>query len=92
MYKLNQLRGRKGLTQKQLADELGCSKMQITLLEKNISAKNVHTDFIKKICDFFDVKPYELYGIDILRIVPEDKNELKQVINMLQEEYDKWEE
>ena len=54
MYKLNQLRGRKGLTQKQLADELGCSKMQITLLEKNISAKNVHTDFIKKICDCFD--------------------------------------
>lgn len=92
MYKLNQLRGKKGLTQKQLADELGCSKMQITSLEKNIAAKNVHIDFIKKMCEFFEIKPYELYGLNILRVLPETKDELKQTINMLIEEYNKWEE
>ncbi|MCL2556721.1 MAG: helix-turn-helix domain-containing protein [Firmicutes bacterium] len=60
--RLKELREEKGLTQVQLAKELGFSQNTISQYESGVTEPNIQT--IKKICKFFNVTAGYLLGIE----------------------------
>lgn len=91
MQNLKKLRGKMGISQAELAKEIGISRVSINYLECGITTtSNKKTE--KKLCDFFNVTPCELYGIDNLRYFPNDKEDMEKLIKTLEEEKNKrWE-
>lgn len=91
MEKIKKLRGVYGISQKELAEKIGISRNTLIKMESETNNEvNHNIKDIKKICDFFSIKPYELYGIDILKYKPKNKEEFFEIIMLLQEEYEKW--
>lgn len=89
MKNVKKLRGKKGMSQLQLAEALGVTRASIVRLESD-EIRNASTQMEKKLCEFFNVSIYELYGTDMLLYKPETKEELKTLIEQLTEEYEEW--
>lgn len=60
--KLKELRKEKGLTQKQLAEQLGNAQSAIYYWETNQQEPNISA--LKKICQFFNVSSDYLLGLE----------------------------
>ncbi len=60
--RLKELRIEKGLTQKQLADELQISQAIISLYEKNVRTPTI--DVVITLCTFFKVSADYLIGLE----------------------------
>lgn len=88
MENLKKLRGKMGISQEELAKEVGLSRVSINYFECGVR-KTASPQNLKKICDFFNVTPCELYGVDNLRYVPETREDWQKFINILTEEMNK---
>lgn len=89
MVNLKRLRGLKGISQGELAKELGISRAAVINLE-NDPAIIPSNSTIYKMCEFFGVSKTELLGLNVIRFLPKTKEELKLLINQLQGVYEKW--
>ena len=89
MVNLKRLRGLKGISQGELAKELGISRAAIINLENDQKIIPSNST-IQKMCDYFEVSRTELLGLNVIRFLPKTKEELKLLINQLQGVYDKW--
>lgn len=87
MNKLVKLRGKIGISQKELAEEFGVSRQTINNFENGGKCK---AELIMKICHKFGVTPCELLGIENLLYPPMNKEDLKIFIEILTKEYNKW--
>jgi DNA-binding XRE family transcriptional regulator len=88
MNKLAKLRGRFGISQKELAEEFGVSRQTIVNFENGGKCK---PELIMKICKKFNVTPCNLLGIENLIYPPMNKSDLKNFIDILNKEYEEWE-
>lgn len=89
MVNLKRLRGIKGISQGDLAKELGISRAAIVNLENDPKIIPSNST-IAKMCDFFEISKTELLGLNNIRFLPKTKSELKILIEQLQGVYDKW--
>lgn len=90
MENLKKLRGKMGLSQKELAKKVGLNRATINYLE-NGTLKGLSAPNEKKLCDFLNVTRCELYGIDNLKYFPENRKDMENFINMLTEKMNqKW--
>lgn len=89
MYNIKKLRGKKGMSQSELANALGVTRAYVIVIEKD-ETKKLTPKMEKKVCDFFGLTLCELYGLDNLKHFPKTKQELSNLIELLQGEYDKW--
>lgn len=87
MNKLIKLRGRFNLSQKELAQEFGVSRQTINNFENGGKCK---PELVMKICSKFKVTPCELLGVENLLYPPTTKQDLKNFIDILNKEYEKW--
>lgn len=60
--RLRELRERKGLTQQELADEVRCSKMQISTLERGRPSLDIV--WMKRLAPYLDCEPGDLLNPD----------------------------
>ena len=69
MKSLKMLRGKLGLSQQEFADRLGVTRVHVVSLEKE---DNTHLSdtMVKKICEIFELKDYELLGINNFKYIP----------------------
>lgn len=72
-------RGSLGLTQKQLAEKIGCSRGTITYWESKI-CKKISDEYEKALCDLFKCSKFELYGLDNFIIKPNSDEDKRDVI------------
>lgn len=89
MVNLKRFRGIKGISQSDLAKELGISRTALINLEKDPKIIPSNST-IHKMCDFFEVSRTELLGLNNIRFLPKTKEELKFLIEQLQGVYEKW--
>lgn len=94
MNRLKELRLKKGLTIKELAEKIGIDKSSLSLMETGKRPLNPRT--LKKFCEFYKVKPNELLGYDTMIEIDESTNEfseedikvLRSIKALPQEDYD----
>lgn len=80
---LKQLRKKKGLTQQQLADELGTTVRALSTYELNFREPNL--EMIRKIAYFFQVSSDYLFDIDLQEIYEEEVSRKKaEIIDTVQ--------
>ena len=89
MVNLKKLRGIKGISQSDLAKELGISRTAVINLENDPKIIPSNST-IFKMCNFFGVSKTELLGLNNIRFFPETKEGLKKLICQLEEVYEKW--
>ena len=89
MENIQKLRGKMGLSQEELAQKMGLCRGSIVKLESK-KCKSTSAKTEKNLCDFFGVTPCQLYGVDNLRHSPSTKEELAELISLLQEKLEKW--
>ena len=86
MKNIKMLRGREGLTQSELAEKLGIHRGTLALVESD-DDKPISKALAKKLCDFFKVKEYQLFGLANLIYKPKTKEELEEFIEIIRREY-----
>lgn len=78
MNNLKKLRGELGITQTELAKELGVTKATIINSEKNLTKKMAY-----KISEKYNVNVFDLLGVDILKVYPYNEEDKKKVLEIL---------
>ena len=86
MENIRKLRGKAGLTQKQLADKIGVSRAAVHEMEKN-TRHNVKKNVADKLCSLFNVNTFELYGLDNLKFLPANGDEASKLIDAIKDAY-----
>lgn len=86
MKNVKVLRGQLGMTQQELADKLGVTRVYVTMLEAETYG-GVSEDLLNKMCEIFKVKKHELLGIHNLKYVPETTEELETFFETVRREY-----
>lgn len=84
MKNLKMLRGRKGLTQKSLAKEIGITRASVIGLERD-SCRSTSKKTTDILCEFFEITPCELYGIDNFRYLPQSIHDCEYLIGILED-------
>ena len=75
---LKNLRLVRGLTYREVAERVGCSKQFYYVIERNGIGKHSE-DMARKIAEVLDVNPLQLYDFDsLLRIHPQTDEEWKE--------------
>ena len=90
MKKIKLYRGIKGITQAELARRLGVTRAYINKLESD-KYHSVSKKLVKRLCEVFEVDAFDLFDIDILKIVPKNSKEFEKVIYILEKERKKYE-
>ena len=89
MKSIIKYRGKLGMTQKQLADKIGISRVRVVYLESD-ECRKLTNEIEEKLCNVFQINKFELLGIDNLRHIPETKEEALYEIELLKELMSKW--
>jgi transcriptional regulator with XRE-family HTH domain len=89
MNNIKKLRGREGLTQIDLANQINVTRALIVKLEKD-TCHSTSQSTTEALCERFNVSPCELYGLDNLKYMPQSKEDCLNLINLLEEEMKKW--
>lgn len=89
MNNIKKLRGREGLTQIDLANQINVTRALIVKLEKD-DCHSTSQSTTEALCKRFNVSPCELYGLDNLKHMPQSKEDCLYLINLLEEEMKKW--
>lgn len=84
MNNIKKHRGSLGLSQQQLADKIGVSRATIIGLE-NYDNIYLSIETAKKLSELFNCSIVDVYGVDILRYVPRNEEEKKQIIDIINE-------
>lgn len=86
MYTIKKLRGINEISQQKLADVLGTSKAYVCQLESDevVDIPLVHA---QKMADFFQCSLIEIYGIDNLKIKPQTRKEVEEIIKIILQNY-----
>lgn len=79
MRNLRKLRAIKGITQDELAKEMGLSRVMINLYESENYGK-LSKKSAKKLSEFFGVSVIELYGFDNFKLLPQNDEEKMYLI------------
>ena len=87
MNKLIKLRGKYGISQKELAEQLGVSRQTINNFENGGKCKS---ELLSKICEKFDITPCCLLGFENLNYKPKNKEDFQEFIEILIKECSKW--
>ena len=90
MKKIKLYRGAKGITQAELARRLGVTRAYINKLESD-KYHSISKKLVKRLCEVFEVDAFDLFDIDILKIVPQNSKEFEKVIYILEKERKKYE-
>lgn len=89
--RIKELRKKRGLTQKQLAQKFNVSEQAIAGYEQN--ARRPNPDMLKDLANFFEVSVDYLLGNDDTSIslsnATEDKELNKKILQMAQDEFDR---
>ena len=80
----------KNITQAELARRLGVTRAYINKLESD-KYHSVSKKLVKRLCEVFEVDAFDLFDIDILKIVPRNSKEFEKVIYILEKERKKYE-
>lgn len=86
MKNIKILRGKLGLTQLELAEKLGITRVYMTTLESE-STTSLSEELAHKLCEIFNVKEYELLGINNLKYIPATKEEFEKFCDGIKKEY-----
>lgn len=86
MRNIKILRGKTGMTQQEVADKLGITRVYMTNLESDLTT-SLSNELTEKFCELFEVKEYQLLGINNLKYIPKTKEELEEFIEILRREY-----
>ena len=89
MKNLKRLRGLAGITQKELSEATKIPRTRLVYFESD-ECHCLSETVERKLCEFYKVDIFELYGIDILRYIPSSQTELQYVIDILEEAKRKW--
>lgn len=89
MKNLKRLRGLEGITQRELGKFTGIPRTRIVYFESD-DCHSLSPSIEEKLCKFFKVNKYELYGIDILKYIPDSKEDLQYIIDILSMEKNLW--
>lgn len=76
MNNLKKYRAVTGMTQKEFGDAVGVTRAAICEAENG----KLGMTLAKKICDTFNIDIYDLLGGDILRLLPENKEQLSTIL------------
>ena len=90
MKKIKLYRGIKGITQAELARRLGVTRAYINKIESD-KYHSISKKLVKRLCEVFEVDAFDLFDIDILKIVPQNSKEFEKVIYILEKERKKYE-
>ena len=90
MKKIKLYRGIKGITQAELARRLGVTRAYINKIESD-KYHSISKKLVKRLCEVFEVDAFDLFDIDILKIVPRNSKEFEKVIYILEKERKKYE-
>ena len=90
MKKIKLYRGIKGITQAELARRLGVTRAYINKIESD-KYHSISKNLVKRLCEVFEVDAFDLFDIDILKIVPQNSKEFEKVIYILEKERKKYE-
>ena len=90
MKKIKLYRGIKGITQAELARRLGVTRAYINKIESD-KYHSIGKKLVKRLCEVFEVDAFDLFDIDILKIVPQNSKEFEKVIYILEKERKKYE-
>ena len=90
MKKIKLYRGVKGITQAELARRLGVTRAYINKIESD-RYHSISKKLVKRLCEVFEVDAFDLFDIDILKIVPQNSKEFEKVIYILEKERKKYE-
>ena len=90
MKKIKLYRGIKGITQAELARRLGVTRAYINKIESD-KYHSISKKLVKRLCEVFEVDAFDLFDIDILKIVPQSSKEFEKVIYILEKERKKYE-
>ena len=74
-------RGKLGLSQKELGEKLGVTRITIINVENGNSCFTKNT--ISKACEMFECTPVELMGEDCLKIIPTNDDDCLKLINII---------
>lgn len=88
MENIKYYRKLKRISQKDLADKLGMTREYIVFLESN-NCHSIGTKAAEKICNYFEIDVFDLFGIDIFKIIPKTKEQYEKVISFLEKEKEK---
>lgn len=87
MKNIKKYRGAKNLTQQQLADILGVSRVTVNNME-TIPGYATSDDNVKKLCELFKCKPYDICDTDtILRYKPSSREDAEALVKEIKEKY-----
>ena len=82
MKNIEKFRALNDMTQKQLGEELGLSRVWISMLEKP-GYFNIEEEYVEKMCEIFNVSKVELFGFENFRYLPENDNQVMYLIKIL---------
>ena len=84
---LKKLRGKHGLTQTELAEILGVARPYVSMLEQD-GIDDLSPTLTRKVCEYFQITPCELYGINNLKYRPKDREELERFIEVIRKDFE----
>lgn len=87
MKKIKELRTKKGLLQEDVSKKIKRTRSYVSYLEKD--ATHLLPDIEKDLLELFSVSKVDLWGIDILKFIPDSKEEWEKMIDILIEEKEK---
>ena len=87
MKNIKLLRATRGMSQKDLAEQMGISRNSVINMEKD-TQRSVTPKAAKKLCEIFGCSICQLYGLDNIRHLPETKEEAERLIRLIQKEYE----
>ena len=82
MKNIEKFRALNNMTQKELGDKIGLSRVWISYIEKPNYFK-IEEEYIEKMCEVFNVNKVELFGYENFRYLPEDESQAMYLIKIL---------
>ena len=80
---IKKFRGELGLNQQELADKVGVSRYFVIMNENEKHPKIEKVEVAKKFSDFFGISLIEFYGLGVLKVEPNSKEDYDLLIHLL---------
>lgn len=87
MYTIKKLRGINEISQQKLAEVLGTSKAYVSQLESD-EVTDIPLVHAQKMAEFFNCSLIDVYGIDNLKIKPQSRKEVEEMIKIILQNYE----
>jgi DNA-binding XRE family transcriptional regulator len=88
MENIRKYRGKSHLTQKQLADKVGCTRTEIVNLESDLCRHTPNARTAANLAGIFGISVCDLFGYDNLIYPPKSKEQAKRLISEIASKWD----